>query len=338
MASARENQPGNPAEPPGEFSIPGSLLEVQLGSCPHCGNELSPAGAPPTTLTASVETEGDPAAYLHGLRRRCAELEQRVTQLESINRQQDEFCGRIAFDLTEPLRKIRSFGELLEYEFGQELSAEARDYLKSMKQSSLRLGRVVDGLYAHARAGDFLPVPEPVNLERLLQAVQLDLARPVRDSKAFFSRGFLPDIHADREHLQRVLRELTLNAIQFRKRGGTPLIEIWVEFGWEPGDFSLPLEFRSADVSAVPTARARWCRLVVRDNGRGFDPGQREAVFEPLRQIEPVAADAGPGVGLAICRRLVERMGGSLEALSHHNKGAAFIVLLPVNQVGNWNR
>ncbi len=297
-----------------------------LDACPFCTADLSGIQAAMLLDAGAVPKEIN-ADHSKG------EILARARQLEQLLSSLDQFSHRTSHDLREPVRKIVSFGDLLEYELGQDLSADARDYLDSMKRAATRLGGLIDGLLEYSRAASFDPEITEVDLNRLVQGLKGEYGERIHATGAYFSLGFLPTVTADRQQVVRILREFLDNAFAFHNpRRKSLILEIWAVLGRDPSEFSLEPGFMGRDMSPVEPAHARYCLISVRDNGKGFSPLEQEKIFEPYTKLGQHRENDGPGLGLAVCRRIADALGGRISAVGHLDKGATFSLLLPINQ------
>jgi len=298
-----------------------------LDQCPYCAGDLASIQA---ALLLNEDAVPQKASPDHSK----AELLARIRQLEHSLQMLDEFCHRTSHDLKEPVRKIVSFGDLLEYEMGGDLSGEAADFLQSMKRAASRLGRLIDRLVEYGRASRFEPADEEVNLTRLAEELRNDFREEIRQTGAYLSLGYLPVIRGDQQRIRRILQEFAANAFQFYDpRRSTLMLEIWAVLGRDLTEFTADPGFMGSDMSPADPERARWCRVCVRDNGRGFPETERENIFRPYIKLGQHQEDERPGLGLAICERIAEQLGGQVSAVGHPDKGATFFLTLPINRL-----
>jgi len=300
------------------------MRRALLDACPYCGEELATMQAAALLDADAVpaRVDGDSAK---------AEILGRVRQLEQSLESLDEFGYRASHDLKEPLRKIVSFGDLLEYELGGELTTDARDYLDSMKRAATRLGGLVDRLLEYSRATRFEPGLDEVNLARVAEQVRGDCVESIKVTGAFVSLGYLPVIRSDAQRIARVLQEFLANAFRFHNpRRKSLMLQVWSELGRDLNEFPAEPVFMGRDLNPVDPAHARWCRISVKDNGRGFPAAEHERIFEPFARLGQTRENEGAGLGLAICRRVAERLGGRVYAVGYLDKGATFSLWLPL--------
>lgn len=208
-------------------------------------------------------------------------------------------------DLHEPLRKITSFGERLEIKQGDKLDENGRLYLSRMVDAAERMRTLIDDLQDYSSTVSNPLEEQAVDLGELMQAVVSDLQSPIDSSNAEISWGDLPDITADAASLHLCLLNLVSNAVKFHREGEAPKLHVGVE--------------RDAD----------GLHLDFTDHGIGFEPRYKDRIFELFERLHGRDAYAGSGVGLALCRTIAERHGGTLDAESEPGEGAKFRLSLP---------
>jgi light-regulated signal transduction histidine kinase (bacteriophytochrome) len=244
-----------------------------------------------------------------------ARLEAQRLELLRSNAELESFASVASHDLQEPLRKIRSFGDRLKDRCRHELSEEGQRYVDFMTDAAERMQQLILDLLVYSRisAGGLAAVR--VSLGQVAEAVARDLETRLSDSGGRIEIGALPEIDADPTQMRQLLQNLIANALKFRRPGVPPVVTLSAE----------PLrEGRSA--RGKP---ARY-RLSVADNGIGFEERYLDRIFTPFEQLHGRAEYEGTGMGLAICRKIAERHGGTITARSTPGAGSCFIVTLPV--------
>ncbi|MGC1309109.1 MAG: PAS domain-containing protein [Phormidesmis sp.] len=238
---------------------------------------------------------------------RTQELEQRAQELERSNAELEQFAYVASHDLQEPLRTVSSFTELLAQEYGDRLDGEAEEYIEFIVDGALRMQQLVKDLLLYSRLNSrgkaFAPTACESVLKRALGNFQLAIAQ----SKGQITHDPLPDVYADESQVQQLFQNLISNALKFRAEA-PPHVHI------------------SATASAEPSGDWTFC---VSDNGIGIEPEYREQIFEIFRRLHSRRIYAGTGIGLAICRKIVQRHGGQIWVEDSPEKGAAFYFTLP---------
>jgi signal transduction histidine kinase len=239
--------------------------------------------------------------------RLTVEREAYAARLARSNRDLEDFAYAASHDLQEPLRKIRAFSDLLVAEHAATLADDARRYLGRIEESAARMSRLINDLLALSHIATRPATHEVVPLDALARTVVHNLGQRLDETGGRIEvAGPLPIVHGERAQLQQLLHHLAGNAIKFSRAGVPPLVRLRAETG------------------------GGTVRLVVEDNGLGFEPRYAERIFKPFERLHPVGTYEGSGMGLAICRRIAERHGGTLTAESTPGEGSRFVVTLPV--------
>lgn len=229
------------------------------------------------------------------------------TLLEQRNRELQDFAHVASHDLQEPLRKIVSFASLLSGEF-ETISEEARSYLERIENAAERMADLIQDLLEFSRVASQGDAFRKVKLANIVEEVTGDLELRIAETGARIELDDMCLIEADPVQMRQLFLNLIGNALKFRREGVTPLIQI-------------------------RTARSDgYCTVEVEDNGIGFDEAFAHRIFSPFQRLHGRGTFPGTGMGLAICRRIVERHGGSIAARSDGERGSTFIVRLPLMQ------
>lgn len=240
-------------------------------------------------------------------------------ELARSNEELEKFAYVASHDLQEPLRKIQAFGDRLSTRFGGVLDDLGQDYLHRMMSSAGRMRRLIDDLLSFSRVtSKGLPFVR-VELNSVIADVLSDLEERISQSRASVDIGELPTIEADRSQMRQLFQNLIGNALKFQKPGEKPVIRVRGEL-------------MQNENSAAPLLSRTVCRLTVEDNGIGFDIKYLERIFEVFQRLHGREEYEGTGVGLAICRKIVERHSGTITASSAKGQGATFVVVLPLDQ------
>jgi light-regulated signal transduction histidine kinase (bacteriophytochrome) len=244
-----------------------------------------------------------------------------AAELERSNEELEQFAYIASHDLQEPLRKIRTFGDRLEMKCREQLDETGRECVERMQGAAARMQLLIDGLLTLSRvttkAQDFVAV----DLAQVAQEVVSDLEVQIEQTGGRVEVGKLPTIQADALQIRQLLQNLIGNALKFRRVDEPPVVKV-------SGRFVHGRQQRSARQSAAE----EQCCLVIEDNGIGFDEKHQERIFGVFQRLHPRDVYEGTGIGLAICRRIAERHGGSIAARSIPGSGSTFEVLLPVVQ------
>jgi two-component system sensor kinase FixL len=256
------------------------------------------------------------------LRQAHAELEARVQQrtaeLSRSNAELQQFAYVASHDLQEPLRKIMAFGDRLQIGAGPLLDERSRDYLDRMLNAAQRMSGLINDLLAYSRITTKAQPFSPVDLEQVVREVLADLEVAIEEAGAEVEVGELPTIDADPSQMRQLLQNLIGNALKFR-REGVPLV--------------VRVESQMLQGVPYPGAGVRnMMQLRVIDNGIGFEQRFAERIFEVFERLHSREEYPGSGMGLAICRKIVERHHGTITASSKPGEGSVFTVIMPLEQ------
>ncbi|UTF59768.1 CHASE3 domain-containing protein [Gilvimarinus sp. DA14] len=252
---------------------------------------------------------------------RTLALQQYSEELQRSNRELEEFAFVASHDLQEPLRKIRAFGDRLRQKYSSELGERGADYVERMHAASERMSQLIDDLLSFSRVSTRQQPFEVVDLNKVVAQVRDDLEYAIEDANATLEVAELPTLDADASQLGQVFMNLIGNSIKFRREGVAPVIRVEASTGEE---FALEGDHLYDGVS--------WCRLRFSDNGIGFDEQYAEKVFNLFQRLHGRDEYSGTGIGLALCRKIIERHGGKIEAKSQPGEGSEFIIHIPLQQ------
>jgi light-regulated signal transduction histidine kinase (bacteriophytochrome) len=234
-------------------------------------------------------------------RRLQRELDERLREVEQRNRELQDFAAIASHDLQEPLRKIQAFAGRLTATCGASLPPDGRDYVERMRDAAFRTTSLIDDLLSLTRVASRGGVFARVDLNQVVTGALGDVAEGIRDTAARLTVGRLPTIHADAAQLRQLFQNLLGNALKF-SGVHAPAIFVYAE--------------------ATPDA----LRVFVEDNGLGFAPEHAELIFNPFDRAGTRGEYERAGLGLAVCRRIMERHGGTIHADVRADGGARFVV------------
>jgi len=235
----------------------------------------------------------------------AAELMATNAALARSNAELEQFAYAASHDLQEPLRMVKTFAQLLSRRYGGKLDPEAEEMLQVIETGSARMKNLIDGLLSYSRIlHDQEERKETVDLNTLLDQTLIYFQTDIAESGATISRGTLPSIRVDAERIGLVFQNLLSNALKYQ--AGRPP-EIHVSGKYEG---------------------AQWI-ISVRDNGIGFDPQYSERIFGLFKRLHRADEYPGTGVGLALCKQIVEQHGGRIWADSQPGQGTTISFSLP---------
>jgi len=218
----------------------------------------------------------------------------------------EQFAYAASHDLQEPLRTMRSYAQLLTSEYKGRLDAEADQFLGFIVTAAARMGLLINDLLAYARLTTEVERPVSVALDEDLEAALTHLDGVIKESGATVTHDPMPTLPVDRGQMVRLFQNLIGNAVKYCKAD----------------------ERAKVHLSAIQTG-TEWV-ISIRDNGIGFDPKDASSIFEPFHRLHTAREYPGTGVGLAICRRIVQAQGGRIWAESSPGEGTTFFFTLPV--------
>ena len=210
--------------------------------------------------------------------------------------------------MQEPLRKIRSFIELLVEDYGDRLDAAANKYLSYIVDGATRMERMINDLLTYSRVGSRELALEPTDLNIVLEQTLADLGIAIAESHAAIATNFLPTVPANPQQMGQLFQNLIANALKFRSEA-LPEIRIDAEL-----------------------QQSEWL-ISVQDNGIGIKPKYAERIFTIFQRLHGREKYPGTGIGLAICRKIVDRHQGRIWVESELGKGATFYFTLPREKV-----
>lgn len=247
-----------------------------------------------------------------------SELKEREAALARSNRELETFASIASHDLQEPLRKIDAFGDRLKRRYYDQLGDDGRMYVERMQSAVGRMRSLIEDLLDYSRVTTKARPFVPVALDEVLEEVKSDLQVAIESSRATVSAPRLPIIDADRTQMRQLLQNIIANALKFRKPDVAPVISI-DSVDCEPGR-------RSGGDGGERV------RIAIADNGIGFEMKYAERIFGIFQRLHTRSEYAGTGVGLATCRKILERHKGTIMVRSEPNVGTIFTIEIPVKQ------
>ena len=236
------------------------------------------------------------------------QLKANMAELRRSNRELQEFANIASHDLQEPLRKIQTFGDLLQEKYRPDLDEKGLIYLDRMQSAASRMQALIIDLLAFSRVRTQVQPFQRVDLQQIVTHVLQDLEVAITEIEADIKVTELPIIEADSSQMYQLFLNLIDNALKFHRFGVRPSVRI--------------------------TSRIveKDCKISIADNGIGFEERYAERIFNVFERLHNRGEYTGTGVGLAICRRIVEYHGGNIYSQSKLGEGSTFIVTLPLQQ------
>jgi signal transduction histidine kinase len=241
-------------------------------------------------------------------RHRTLELERADAELRRSNEELRRFASVVSHDLQEPLRMVTSYMQLLERDLGPNITEDQREYLSFAIDGGRRMGELIQDLLAYSRVSSGTPNREVIDMNEILHDVKIHLRASIEESGADIVSSALPKVAADSSQTRQLLQNLVSNAIKYRSE--RPLV--------------VKIAAKRVD--------SHWL-FSVADNGMGIGPEYRHRIFEMFSRLHDRTVP-GTGIGLSICQRVVEGMGGRIWVDSTPGQGSTFYFTIPALMTG----
>lgn len=239
-------------------------------------------------------------------------VQQRTRELQSSNDDLQQFAHVASHDLKEPLRKIRTFAGRLHDDSNSHLSERGQLFLSKVEGAAERMWNMIEGVLAYSSVSSSKEAPQPVDLNAVLKGIAADLEVIIQQKEARLEIGTLPVVTGAPVLIHQLFYNLVNNALKFTRPGVPPRIAIRSE----------------------AAGGEQMARIVVSDNGIGFGADHAGRIFETFTRLNPKDQYEGTGLGLSLCRKIVERHGGTITAEGAEGEGATFTLTLPLHRGG----
>ena len=243
-----------------------------------------------------------------------SKIEQYAKALERSNNALQEFASIASHDLQEPPRKIITFGNQLKHIPGNS-DKRSEDYLNRMQQTAARMQTLILDLLRYSQVHTEAKPPRQINLRNIVDEVIEILEKRISETRGTIIIDSLPALHTEDFQMRELFQNLIGNALKYHREGVYPVIKI----------------------KSCQMENQHW-KITVEDNGIGFDEKHKNKIFSPFHRLHGRSAYEGTGMGLAICKKIVDRHRGTITAQSTPEKGSTFIIILPGNVVCQHNK
>ena len=256
------------------------------------------------------------------VRERTEELREINKSLEASNHDLQQFASVASHDLKEPLRKIQLFGAILRDKF---LNADpnALSYMERIVGSSERMARLINDLLNYSRLS-VASIYEPTDFNVVVQEILSDLELMITEKDAVINVEKIPQIEAVPGQIRQVFQNIISNALKFSRRDVPPQVHISAEL------------VTDLNPDSAAFAGGHYCRIVIRDNGIGFNEKYLSKIFTIFQRLHTSELYEGTGIGLAIAKKVIDKHAGVITARSKEGEGTAFVIVLPLKQGKNF--
>lgn len=248
-------------------------------------------------------------------------LENKVRELDRSNKELEEFAYVASHDLQEPLRKITSFSERLKEKLPDNLEPEVQLYLNRMLAATDNMRTLIDNLLEFSRISRTNRPFEKTDLNHILAEVKADLELKIEETQASIHSNHLPEIDAIPTQMRQLFTNLFTNAIKFRQPDKQPAITITATL----------LTEKEKEERQLPVEKEMY-EITVEDNGIGFEQDYADKIFQIFQRLHGKSEYPGSGIGLSICKKIIDNHQGEIFARGDVAKGAVFTLILPATQ------
>jgi PAS domain S-box-containing protein len=313
-------QTGKPSSNPD-----GAQLPVEIITTRHDGTKFG-AEVLRNPIREGDRTVGEVMMFKDITERKLAgeALARKADELARSNAELEQFAFVASHDLQEPLRKIQAFGDRLKAKCDEANLADGRDYLDRMQSAAARMQTLIFDLLTFSRVISRTEPFVPINLNQVVRDILSDLEVRIEKTGGRVEVDDLPTIEADVTQMRQLLQNLIGNALKFHVPGKPPVVRV--------SSKTLPVPATFSTTDGANDAPPPMCEITVADNGIGFDEKYLDKIFAVFQRLHGRQEYEGTGIGLAVCRRIVDRHGGNITARSTPGEGATFIITVPLKQ------
>lgn len=249
------------------------------------------------------------------------QLLQNIDKLEAANKDLDRFAFMASHDLQEPLRKINVFSERLESEYGKKIDEGGRKYISRIQTATSRLQALIKDILTFSKISVDKYLFTTSDLTPIVKEVLVELDEVIKEKNAEVRIDQLPCLSINANLIRPLFFNLIHNSLKYSKKDVKPVIRIYSET-------SLPLEKINASQS-----KNKYSRIFITDNGIGFEQIFAEQIFDMFKRLHNQNEYEGTGIGLALCKKIVEEHNGFISARSAVGEGSTFVISLPVPEL-----
>jgi light-regulated signal transduction histidine kinase (bacteriophytochrome) len=247
-------------------------------------------------------------------------LKKFTAKLKESNRKLYSFAYEVSHDLQEPLRKIRSYTDLLQSKMKGKFNKGKKEYLNHIIDATERMQRLIDGLLIYSRITTPDIPHSTVNLTDVVKVVLSDLQPVIEQTKGNVQYENLPTVKANPIQMHQLMQNLISNSLKFHKHNEAPFIKVYAR--------NEVIVNKNHSLSTP----CNYYQIYVEDNGIGIEEKYKDIIFQIFKRLHSRSQYNGSGIGLAICQKIIEQHNGYITVDSIPGKGTTFIVTLPVNE------
>ena len=240
------------------------------------------------------------------------QVKERTLELERSNEDLMQFAHVTSHDLKEPARKVQTYADKLVSEFGKSIPTEGAVYLNKIQDATKRMFSMIEGVLNYSSINAEEHTIEQVDLNEIIHNIESDIELLISEKKGIIQKDKLPVIEGAHVLVYQLFFNILSNSFKFSKKQLNSEVII--------------------SSSIEKKGKTEFVKITVKDNGIGFDKKQAKKLFNPFSRLHPKEQFPGTGLGLALCKKIVERHGGSIVADGKENEGATFTILLPLKQ------
>lgn len=241
-------------------------------------------------------------------------LLENIERLESANRDLDRFAFMASHDLQEPLRKMMMFSDRLSYKYKEILDDEGKMFISRLQHAGERMQALIKDILLFSKTSLEKPVFVDSDLNLILSDVLADMESNIEEKNAIIDATVLPNLNVNPVLMRPLFHNLLSNAIKYSKKDVKPVVKVYSEF-------------------SSNGQNGKYCRIYIEDNGIGFEQKYSEQIFGMFKRLHLHTEFEGTGIGLALCKKIVEEHNGFITARSKVGESSVFIISLPVIQV-----
>ena len=250
------------------------------------------------------------------LKEYATRIEEHNIELQRINKELDSFTYTASHDLQEPLRKIKTFCNLIISKDNEHLSADAKTYFDKIDSATSRMQKLIESLLHYSRATTSEIILEPADLNSIVTEVKKDLSEIITEKNATIITKNLPVLKVMPFQFHQLFFNIIENAIKYQRENVPPVIKVE----------AVPV------THATESGEESYYKIIISDNGIGFEQEYADNIFKLFQRLHGRNEYSGTGIGLAICKKIVENHRGTITATSGPGKGSIFTILIPADK------